>query len=45
MAQSGQFNQQDIKEISIRLAGFGLLTVTGNMIKEIITKILKRFKG
>ena len=45
MAQSGQFNQQDIKEISIRLAGFGLLTVTGNMIKEIITKILKMFKG
>jgi len=45
MAQSGQFNQQDIKEISIRLAGFGLLTVTGNMIKEIITKILKRFQG
>ena len=45
MAQSEQFNQNDIKEISARLAGFGLLTISGNMIKEIVTKILKRFKS
>jgi len=45
MAQSEQFNQNDIKEISARLAGFGLLTISGNMIKEIVTKILRRFKS
>jgi hypothetical protein len=45
LAQSGEFNQNDIRQISMRLAGFGLLTVSGNIIREIFTKIINRFKG
>jgi hypothetical protein len=45
LAQSGEFNQSDIRQISMRLAGFGLLTVSGNIIREIFTKIINRFKS
>ena len=45
LAQGDEFNQNDIRQISMRLAGFGLLTVSGGIIREIFTKIINRFKG
>ncbi len=34
-----------IKELITRLMGFGVLTVSGIIVKELVTKIIKRFKG
>lgn len=44
MAKTGA-DSKDIKELIQRLAGFGILTVSGIILKELITKIVRRFKG
>lgn len=44
MAKTGA-DSKDIKELIQRLAGFGILTVSGIVLKELITKIVRRFKG
>ena len=45
IAKSGEYNNHDIKQISLRLASFGILTVSAIMIRELVTKIIKRFKS
>lgn len=44
MAKTGA-DSKDIKELIQRLSGFGILTVSGIVLKELITKIVRRFKG
>jgi hypothetical protein len=41
---SEDFSSQDVKEIVERIMGAGLVTISGNLLKEVVTKILKRFK-
>lgn len=43
LAQEGISTKNEIHEIIIRLTGFGLLTVSGVLSKELITKMIKRF--
>lgn len=45
IAKNGEYNNHDIKQISLRLASFGILTVSAIMIRELLTKIIKRFRG
>jgi len=45
MAQSGNYDNNDIKQVALRLASFGLLTVSSVMVRELISKLLRRFKG
>lgn len=44
IAKNGDYTNQDIKQISLRLASFGILTVSAIMIRELLTKIINRFK-
>ena len=45
IAKNGEYNNHDIKQISLRLASFGILTVSAIMIRELVTKIIKRFRS
>jgi hypothetical protein len=45
IAKSGDYTDGDIKQISLRLASFGILTVSGIMIRELLTKLINRFKS
>ena len=44
IAKNGTYTDHDIKQISLRLASFGILTVSGIMIRELLTKMIKRFR-
>ena len=44
LTKQGIGSSNDIQEIIKRLTGFGLLTVSGILVKELITKIIRRFK-
>jgi len=37
-------SSSSIKELITRLTGFGILTVSGIIVKELVTKIIRRFK-
>jgi hypothetical protein len=41
---NGFISDKDAKEIALRLTAFGVLTVSGIMVREIIIKLIKRFK-
>lgn len=41
---SGTFKSGDVKEIAIRLSSFGVLTVSGIIIKELFSKLIRVFK-
>lgn len=41
---SEDFSSHDVKEIVERIIMAGLVTISGNLLKEVVTKILKRFK-
>lgn len=41
---NGFISDRDAKEIALRLTAFGILTVSGIMVREIIIKLIKRFK-
>jgi hypothetical protein len=43
IGKSGTYTDHDIKQIGLRLASFGILTVSGVMIRELVTKLIKRF--
>jgi hypothetical protein len=43
MGQSG-VNRKEITELSLRLISFGVVSISGNLIKEIFTKLIKRFR-
>lgn len=45
MAINMSISDEDIKQISLRLSSFGLLTISGIIIKEIIKKIINRFNS
>lgn len=42
---NGVLDFSDGKEIALRLGSFGLLTVSGIIIRELIVKLIKRFRG
>jgi hypothetical protein len=42
---NGTFSESDITEISKRIVGFGLVTLSGLVVKELIERIIKRFKS
>jgi hypothetical protein len=44
-ASSGVISGDAAKEIALRLGAFGLLTVSGVILRELIIKLIKRFKG
>lgn len=44
LSKSGINSGDDVQEIIKRLTGFGLLTVSGILAKELIAKIIKRFR-
>lgn len=41
---NGFISDRDAKEIALRLTSFGVLTVSGIMVREMIIKLIKRFK-
>ena len=43
MTEQSQLNQKDINEIVTRLSSFTVLTVSGVLMKELISKIIDRF--
>ena len=45
ISQSGDISPKDIESIVKRIAGFGMITVSGIALKELIGKIIKRFGG
>jgi uncharacterized membrane protein len=42
---SENFTSSDVNEIVKRIMAAGLVTISGNLLKEVVTKILKRFKA
>ena len=38
------FNSSEIKEMAIRISSFGVITVSSIVIRDILSKILNRFK-
>ena len=42
---SEDFSSSDVNEIVKRIMAAGLVTISGNLLKEVITKILNRFKS
>lgn len=45
LTANGSVSTRDAKEIALRLVTYGSLTVSGIVLRELITKIIKRFKG
>jgi len=45
MVTETNISSSEISDLSKRLIGFGLLTVSGLVLKQLISKIAKRFKG
>lgn len=45
MVSQGGIDHKNVPEITKRILGFSLITVSGIMLKELVSKILKRFKG
>ena len=42
---SENFTSSDVNEIVKRIMAAGLVTISGNLLKEVVTKILKRFNS
>ena len=45
ISQSGDVSPEDIESIVRRIAGFGMLTISGITLKELISKVIRRFGG
>lgn len=45
MVTENNISSSEISDLSKRLIGFGLLTVSGLVLKQLLSKIAKRFKG
>lgn len=45
VSKNMEFTDQDINELVVRISSFGLLTISGIIIKQLINKIVKRFKS
>jgi hypothetical protein len=45
MVKNQNFTPEDINQVLIRVSSFGLLTVSGIVVKELINKIVRRFSS
>ena len=45
LAHNGEFTETDIRQIALRLSSFGVLTVSSLIIRELVNKMLERFKN
>lgn len=45
MVKNQNFTPEDINQVLIRVSSFGLLTVSGIVVKELINKIVRRFSN
>ena len=45
MVKSGQINTSDAKEIAVRVIGSGVVNLSGIVVRDLVTKLIKRFKG
>jgi len=44
MVKSGQISPSDAKEITVRIIGSGVVSLSGIVVRDLITKLIKRFK-
>jgi hypothetical protein len=44
MVKSGQINPSDAKEITVRIIGSGVVSLSGIVVRDLVTKIIKRFR-
>ena len=45
IAQTGQLDDGDLKQLALRISSFGLLTVSSIGIVKLVKKMVNRFKG
>lgn len=44
MVKSREINVSDAKEISLRIVGSGIVSLSGIVVRDLVTKLIKRFK-
>jgi hypothetical protein len=44
MVKSGQISPSDAKEIALRIVGSGIVSLSGIVVRDLVTKLIKRFK-
>jgi hypothetical protein len=44
MVKSSEINVSDAKEIALRIVGSGIVSLSGIVVRDLITKLIKRFK-
>jgi hypothetical protein len=44
MVKSGQISPSDAKEITVRIIGSGVVSLSGIVVRDLVTKLIKRFK-
>ena len=44
MVKSGQISVSDAKEVALRIAGSGVVSLSGIVVRDLVTKLIKRFK-
>jgi hypothetical protein len=44
MVKSGQISPSDAKEITIRIVGSGVVSLSGIVVRDLVTKLIKRFR-
>jgi hypothetical protein len=44
MVKSGQISTSDAKEITIRIVGSGVVSLSGIVVRDLVTKLIKRFR-
>jgi len=44
MVKSGQISVSDAKEITIRIIGSGVVSLSGIVVRDLVTKLIKRFR-
>jgi hypothetical protein len=45
IAQTGQLDEADLKQLALRISSFGLLTVSSIGIVKLVKKMVNRFRG
>jgi hypothetical protein len=44
MVKSHEINVSDAKEIALRIVGSGIVSLSGIVVRDLVTKLIKRFK-
>jgi len=44
MVKSGQISPSDAKEITVRIIGSGVVSLSGIVVRDLVTKLIKRFR-